>query len=100
MTPRMQAESLAWIVYIGKMRGQEGLFFVFALVKCTRIYFSEANDAPCLLAHSKHRSLTVCSVLQFFSVNLPKARAFTLSTKLVPEAGRVRGLQILTRLAL
>jgi hypothetical protein len=64
-----------------------------------RIYFSGANDAPCLLAQSKYHSWTVCSVLQFFSVDLPKARAFTSSTKSVQEAGRVRGLQIFMRFA-
>ncbi len=64
------------------------------------IYFSGAKDAPCLLANSKQHSWTVCSVLQFFSVNLPKARAFMSSTKPVPEAGRVAVLQVLTRLAL
>ncbi len=56
------------------MRGQEWLCFVLALVKCTRIYFSGANDAPCLQAHSKHCSWMVCSILQFSSVDLPKAR--------------------------
>ncbi len=82
------------------MRGQEWLCFVFALVKCTRIYFSEAKDAPYLLAHPKYRSWTVCSVLQFSSVDLPKARAFTWSTKPVQEAGRDGRLNISTRLAL
>ncbi len=72
------------------------MYFVLALVKCTRIYFSGAKEAPCLLAYSKHRSWTVCSVLQFSSVDLPKARAFTSPTKTVPEAGRVRGLQMST----
>ncbi len=88
------------MVEVGRVRGQALLCFVLALVKCTRIYFSGANDAPCLLAHSRHHSWTVCSVLQFSSVDLPKARAFTLSTKLVPDAGRVGGLQASTRLAL
>ncbi len=82
------------------MRGQVLLCFVLTLVKCTRIYFSGAKDATCLWAHSKHRSWTVCSVMQLSSVNLLKAKAFTLSTRLVPEARRVRGLQTSTRLAL
>jgi hypothetical protein len=41
-----------------------------------------------------------CSVPQFFSVNFPMARAFTSSTKPVPEAGRIWGLQASTRSAL
>jgi hypothetical protein len=32
---------------------------------------------PCLLAHSKHCSWTVCSILKFSSVNLVRARVFT-----------------------
>jgi hypothetical protein len=66
-------------VEVGRMRGQALLCFVLALVKCTRIYFSGANEAPCCLAHSKHRSWMVCSVLQFSSMDLPNARAFTSS---------------------
>ncbi len=83
-----------------RVRGQALLCFVVTLVKCTRIYFSGAKDAPCLPAYTKHRSWTVCSALQVSLVNMPKARTFTLSTKLVSEAGRVRGLQASTRLAL
>jgi hypothetical protein len=94
MTPRIRAGGLGWIVEVGRMRGQALLCFFLAFVKCTRIYFSGAKDTPCLLAHSKHRSCTVCSVLQFSSVDLPKASAFTSSTKPVPEAGRIGGLQI------
>ncbi len=75
------------------------LCFVLALVKCTRIYFSGANDAPCFLAQSKHLLWTVCSVLQFSSVYLPNARVITSSTKPMPDAGRVGGLQMTTRLA-
>ncbi len=82
------------------MMGQVWLCFVVALVKCIRIYFSGAKDAPCLLAHATHRSWTVCSVQLFSYVNLRKASAFTSSTKLVPGAGRVGALQISTRLAL
>ncbi len=82
------------------MRGQVLLCFVLALVKCTRIYFSGAKEAACYLAHSKHCSWTVCSILQFTSINLPNTRPFTSSTKLVPEAGRVRGLKSSSRLAL
>jgi hypothetical protein len=48
-----------------------------SLVKCTRIYLSGTKDAPCLLAHSKHYSLTVCSILHFSFVNLLRARAYT-----------------------
>ncbi len=88
------------MVEVGRRSGQALLCFVLALVKCTRIYFSGAKDAPCFLAHSKHCSWTACSVLQFSYVNLPNARVFTLSTKLVPDAGRVGLLQIPTRLAL
>jgi hypothetical protein len=69
------------------MRGQTLLCFFLALVKCTRIYFSGAKDAPCLLAHSKHRSCTVCGVLQFSSVDLPKAGAFISSTNIVHKTG-------------
>jgi hypothetical protein len=43
---------------------------------------------------------TVCSVLQFFSVDLPNARAVMSSTKPVPDDGRARGLQTLTSSAL
>ncbi len=68
--------------------------------KVHKILLLWANDAPRLLAHSKQRWWTVCSVLQFSSVDLPKARMFTSSTKLGPEARRVGGLQILTKLAL
>jgi hypothetical protein len=64
------------------------------------IYFSGVKAAPYLLAHSKHCLLTVCSFMQFFSVDLQKARVFTSSTKHVPKAGRVKGLQISARFAL
>ncbi len=82
------------------MRGQVLLCFVLALEKCIRINFSGAKDAPCHLAHSKHRLLKVYSILLFSSVDLLKARAFTSSTKLVLEARRVGGLQGSMRLAL
>jgi hypothetical protein len=81
----------------GRARGQEVLCFVLALVKCTRIYLSGANDTPCFLAQSKHLSWTVYSIPQFSSVDLPKARAFTSFTKLTPEARIVERLQISTR---
>ncbi len=71
------------------MRGQALLCFFLAFVKCIGIYFSGANDAPCILVHSKHCSCTDYGVLRFSSVDLPKASAFTSSTKPVPEAGRV-----------
>ncbi len=76
------------------------LCFVLALVKCTKIYFSGANNVPCLLAHSKHHSCIVCSVLQFSFNALSKTRVFKLSIKLVIEAGRVGQLQVSTRLEL
>ncbi len=88
------------IVELGRMRGQELLCFVFDLVKCMRIYFSGAQDAPCILAHTRYHSWTICIILQFYSINLPKGKAFTLSTKLVPKAERVGGLQASTRFAL
>ncbi len=100
ITPRTRADGLGWLEEEGRVRGQALSCFVLALVKCTRIYFSSANDAPCLLAHSKHQSWTVYSVLLYSSVDLPKARAFTSSTKPVPDAGRVKGLQASTKLAL
>jgi hypothetical protein len=34
----------------GEYEGAGTVIFVLALVKCTRIYFSGAKDAPCLLA--------------------------------------------------
>ncbi len=74
--------------------------FVLAFVKCTRIYFSGANYALFFSAHSKYCSWTVNSVLQLFSVNLPKARASTSLINLVPDAGIVRVLQMSMRLAL
>ncbi len=76
------------------------LCFVLALVKCIRIYFSGANDAPGFLAHSRQRLWMLCSVLQLSSVFLPNARVFTSSTKLIPQYGEVGRLQALTRLAL
>ncbi len=80
ITPKLGAEMLRWIIEVGRMRGQALLCFVLALVKCTRIYFSGAKDAPCLQAHSKHCLWAVFSILQFSSVNLHNVRAFTSST--------------------
>ncbi len=82
------------------MRGQVMLCILLALVECTRIFFSRAKTAPCLLAHSKHHSLTVYSILQYSYVKSPLARAFTSSMKLVAQAGSFGGLQIVTSLAL
>ncbi len=76
-TQRTWAEELGWMIKVSKMRGQALLCFVIALVKCTKIYSAGANDALCLLANSKYCSWRVCSVLQFLSVDLPMARAFT-----------------------
>ncbi len=84
----------------GQVGGQMLSCLVLALVKCTRIYFSGAQEAPCFMVHSKHSLWTVCSVLQFSSVNLPDARVFTSSSKPVQEAGTDRMLQALIRLAL
>jgi hypothetical protein len=53
-TPGTCTEELGWSVEVGKMSGKEVLFFVLALVKCTRIPFYWAIVAPGLLAHSKH----------------------------------------------
>jgi hypothetical protein len=100
MTPKTRADGQGVIDNYGRVRGQAVLCFVHALVKCTRIYFSGANDAPCFLAHSKQRSWMLCSVLQLSLVVLPKARAFTSSTKPIPEDGEVGRLQASTRLAL
>jgi hypothetical protein len=55
-TTRTCTEGLGLMVEVGRVRGQALLCFVLALVKCTMIYFSGAQDAPCLLAHSKHHS--------------------------------------------
>ncbi len=82
------------------MRGQAVQCFVFALVKCIRIYFSGANDTPCLLADLKHHLWIVCGTQQLSSINLSKAMAFMSSKKPVPEAGKVGGLQVLVRLVL
>ncbi len=100
MTPKTLADGLGEIVSDGRVRGQAEFCSVLASVKCTRIYFSGANDALCLLAYSKQCSCMVCSVLQLSSVILPKARAFTSPTKPIPEDGRVGRLQVSTRLAL
>ncbi len=48
-------EGLELIMIVSKMRGQVVQCFVLVMVKYTRIYFFRANDAPCFLAHSKHR---------------------------------------------
>ncbi len=88
------------IVSNGRVRGIVVLCFVLALVKCTMIYFSGANDAPCFLAHSKQRTWMLHSILHLSSVVLPKAMAFTLSTKPIPEDCEVGRLQASTRLAL
>jgi hypothetical protein len=82
------------------MRGQALLCFVLALVKYTRIYFSGAKDAPYLLANSKYHPWTVYSVLEFSSVDLLKARAFTSSTMLVLEARRVSGHSVINEVGI
>jgi hypothetical protein len=100
MTPETWADGLGDMVSDGRVRGQGVLCFVLALVKCTRIYFFGAKDAPCLQAHSKQRSWTVCSILQFSSVVWPNARVFMSLRKLMLEDGEVCCLQASTRLAL
>ncbi len=84
---------------VGRVRGQSVLSFVLALVKCTRIYFAGANNAPWLLAHLKHCSWRLCSILQLSLVVSPKARAFTSSTKPIPVDGEAGRLQALTEFA-
>ncbi len=54
--PNTRVERLGWIAEVGKMRGQSLLCFVLAVVKCTRVYFSGANNATCFQAYSKHCS--------------------------------------------
>jgi hypothetical protein len=44
MTPKTRADGQEVIVNDGRVRGQAVWCFVLALVKCTRIYFSGAND--------------------------------------------------------
>ncbi len=46
MTPKPRADGLGVIMKKGRVSGQSVLYFVLALVKCTRIYISGANDAP------------------------------------------------------
>jgi hypothetical protein len=82
---------------VGQNEGQVLFCFVLALLKCTRIYFLGANNAPCLLAHSKHCSWMVCIVLQFSSVDLLKATVFTYQQNW-SHTWRVVGLQASTRL--
>jgi hypothetical protein len=100
MTLKIRADGLGVIVIQGRVEGQVVLCYVLALVKCTMINFSWANIASCFLSHPNHLSWMLCSVLQLSSVVLPKARAFTSSTKPVYEDGRVVMLQASTRLAL
>jgi hypothetical protein len=87
-------------VEVGGVRGQEVLCFVLTLVKCTKINFSGANNAPCYLAHSKQHLWIACSVEQFTSIYILKARAIMVLIKPVPKIGRVRDLQVLTWLVL
>jgi hypothetical protein len=83
-----------------RVRGQVVLCFILALVKCTRIYFSGANDVPSFLAHSKERLWTLRSVLQLSSIVLPTAKAFTSLIKLISDVGKLGRLQAWMRLAL
>ncbi len=100
MTSKTRADVQEVIDNDGRVRGQAVLCFVLALLKFIRIYFSGANNALCFLAHSKQRSWMLCSVLQVSSVVLPKARAFTSSTKPIPEDDEVSRLLASTRSAL
>ncbi len=100
LTPKTHADGLWRTVVVGRVRGHKLLCFVCVVVKSSRIYISWANNARCFLAHTVHCLWTPCKVLQFSSIDLPEATTFTLSTKLVPEAGRVGGLQFSTQLAL
>jgi hypothetical protein len=45
MTPKTRADGQGVMVNDVRVRGQAVLCSVLALVKCTRIYFSGANDA-------------------------------------------------------
>ncbi len=56
ITPRMWAVVLRIIADEGKMRGPEVSCFVQAFVKCTKIYFSRANNALGFLAHLMQHS--------------------------------------------
>ncbi len=78
MASKTQADGPEEVVSDESVRGYAVLCFFLALVKCTRIYFSGANDAPCFPAYSKQCSWMLCSVLQLSSVLLLKARVFTL----------------------
>jgi hypothetical protein len=49
---------------------------------------------PLFLRQLQHASWTISSVLRSSSVDLPNARAFTLSTKPVPDAAMVRELHV------
>jgi hypothetical protein len=99
MTSKTRADVQEVIDNDGRVRGQAVLCFVLALLKFIRIYFSGANNALCFLAHSKQHSWMLCSVLQLSSVVLPNVRAFTSSTKPIPEDGEMGRLQSSTRLA-
>ncbi len=97
---KTRADGLGEFVSDGRVGRHAVLCFFHALVKCKRIYFSGANDAPCFPVHSKQRLWMLCSVLQLSSVSLPKAGVFTKSTKLITEEGKVCRLQASTRFAL
>ncbi len=65
------AKRLGFIIKVGRIRRQELLCFILALVKCTTIYFFGANSAICFLADSKNCSWITCSVMQLLSVDVP-----------------------------
>jgi hypothetical protein len=88
------------IVIYGMMGGHAVLCFVLALVKCTKIFFSQADDALCLFDHPKQCSWRYYSVPHQSSAVLPKAKVFIYSLKPISEACRVGGLQASTRLVL
>ncbi len=73
------AEMVEYVVEVGIMRGQALLCFVIALVKFTMIYFFGTKNVSCHSAHLKHYTWTVCSTLQFSSVNFSKAIVFRSS---------------------
>jgi hypothetical protein len=87
MTPKTLPDRLEEMVSDGGAREQAMLCFVLALVKCSRIYFFEANNALCFRAYLRQRLWMLSRILQLSSVVLPKARALMLLMRPTPENG-------------
>lgn len=83
----------------GRNRGQKLVYFVLALVKCTRIYLCVIYDYHYLLANYKNCSLIPGSILPFFFIYLLRPKLFTFLTKPVSKVVKVIELQVLTMVA-